>query len=240
MSLPVDRVAFVTWHTGPLAALDLEATGVDPATARIIEVALLVVDQDGSIEPVIDTLLDPGVPIPPRVTEITGITTADVVSGGADPVGVLGRAVEAVARFTDRGVPIVIYNARYDWPLLATELARHGLPALPMVPPTVLVDPLILDRHVDRFRRGKRTLDLTARHYGATNGSLHRGAADAATAVAVTRALIAMYPEVGDLDGPELVALQVEAHRKWRDGFNEWLTRQGSTDNLVEGEWPGA
>lgn len=240
MSLPIDRVAVVTWHTGPLAALDLEATGVDPATARIIEVALLLVDEVGNIEPVVDALVDPGVPIPPQVTDITGITSADLASRGADLATVLARVVEAIEGFASRGVPIVIYHAPYDWPLLGAELTRHGLPALPNVPPTVLVDPLVLDRHVDRYRKGKRTLDLAAGHYGVRHGSLHRAAADAATAVAVTRALVAKHPELGDLDGPGLVALQVKAHRKWRDSFNEWLVSQGSTDNLVEGDWPGA
>lgn len=228
----------MTWHTGPLAALDLEATGLDPANARIIEVALLVVDQHGNVEPVVDTLVDPGVPVPQRVTEITGISTDDLVSGGVDPAGVLDQVGKALDGFTRQGVPIVIYNARYDWPLLAGELARHGLPALPTIPPAVLVDPLVLDRHVDRYRRGKRTLDVTARHYGVHDGSLHRAAADSITAVAVTRAIVAKYPELGNLDGPALVALQVDAHRVWKEGFNEWLTRKGSTENLVTGEWP--
>ena len=52
------------WHEGPLAALDMEATGVDPATARVIDVGLFRFESDGSSVPLVEELIDPGVPIP--------------------------------------------------------------------------------------------------------------------------------------------------------------------------------
>ncbi|MCL1598820.1 MAG: exonuclease domain-containing protein, partial [Actinomycetia bacterium] len=156
----------MSWHEGPLGVLDLEATGVDPRTARIIEVALLRFEVDGSSTVLVDRLIDPGVPIPAVVTDITGISTGDVVTSGGDPVEVLAAARDAVAGLVDEGVPIAIYKATYDWPLLGAELARHGLGALPSVPPAVLIDPLVLDRHVERYRKGKRTLEAVANYYG--------------------------------------------------------------------------
>lgn len=236
---PAERNEIMTWHTGPLAVLDLEATGVDPATARIVEVALYVVDQYGNADPIVDTLVNPGVPMPADAAAVTGITTADLEARGANPATILGQTVGALDGLAREGVPIVIYNATYDWPLLAAELARDGLPILPNVPPAVIVDPLVLDRHVDRYRKGKRTLAATAKHYGVRLDGAHRATADAMVALAVTRALAARYPAVLGVDGPDLVVLQVAAHRAWRDSFNAYLRSSGAEGEPVSGDWPG-
>ena len=229
----------MTWHTGPLAVLDLEATGVDPATARIVEVALYVVDQHGNVDPIVDTLVNPGVSMPADAATVTGITTADLEARGANPATILGQTVGALGGLAREGVPIVIYNATYDWPLLAAELARHGLSTLPNVPPAVIVDPLILDRHVDRYRKGKRTLAATAKHYGIRLDGAHRATSDAMVALAVARGLAARYPAVLGIDGLDLVVLQVAAHRAWRDSFNAYRRRSGAGGEPVSSDWPG-
>lgn len=227
----------MAWHERPLAAFDLEATGVDPRQARIIEVGLFRFDADGSAEPLVDRLIDPGVPLPDEVAELTGIRSADLVANGGDPRVVLGETLAAITGLVDEGIPIVVYNATYDWPLLATELARHGLDPLPAVPPAILVDPLVLDRHVDRYRKGKRTLTTVAAHYDVGFEGAHRAAEDAAATVAVARRIAGRYPKV-QVDGPELVALQVEAHTAWRDSFNEYLAKVGARRGPVTEEWP--
>lgn len=229
----------MTWHAGPLTVLDVEATGVDPATARIVELVLCLVDQHGNTDPMVDTLVNPGMPMPAEAAAVTGITTADLEARGADPTTVLGQTVDALHELARRCVPVVIYNATYDWPLLAAELARHGLLNLPNVPPAVIVDPLVLDRHVDRYRKGKRTLAATAEHYGVHLKDAHRATPDAMAAVAVARALAARYPAVLDIDGADLVELQVAAHRAWRDSFNAYLRKVGAEREPVSGDWPG-
>ena len=227
----------MAWHEGPLAVLDLEATGVDPRSARIIEVALLQFETDGSSTALIDRLIDPGVPLPPEVTELTGISPGDLTERGGDPGQVLAATRDAITGLVDNGVPIVIYRAPYDWPLLDTELARNGLGALPGVPPAILIDPLVLDRHVDRYRKGKRTLGFVAAHYGVRLDDAHRAAGDAAATVAVARRIAEEYPEL-HLDGPGIVALQVEAHETWRKSFNEYLEKINASRSLVTESWP--
>jgi DNA polymerase III subunit epsilon len=225
------------WHEGPLAALDLEATGVDPRDARIIEVGLFRFEPNGSAVPLVDRLIDPGVPLPGKVTALTGITSNDLAARGRDPVDVLTETRAAIVALVDEGVPIVIYHATYDWPLLANELARHRLDALPRVPPAILVDPLVLDRHVDRFRKGKRTLGVVADHYGVPLEGAHRAAGDAAATIGVARRIAEQYPKL-QVDGPGLVALQVDAHAEWRDSFNAYLTKVGATRPPITEEWP--
>ena len=61
----------------PLAIVDLETTGTDPQTDRIVEIAILKITPDGERLRRVQRL-NPGVPIPPAATEVHGITDADV------------------------------------------------------------------------------------------------------------------------------------------------------------------
>ncbi len=227
----------MTWHEGPLAALDLEATGVDTRTARIIEVGLFRFEKDGSSVALVDRLIDPGVPVPRAVTELTGISLDDLAAKGGSPADVLVETRTAIGALVDEGVPIVLYNANYDWPLLANELVRHGLGPLPSVPPAILIDPLVLDRHVDQYRKGKRTLSTVTNHYGVRLDGAHRAAADAAATVGVARAIAERYPKI-QVDDADLVALQIKAHTVWKDSFNAYLTKVGASRPPITEVWP--
>ncbi|MEA3511349.1 MAG: exonuclease domain-containing protein, partial [Actinomycetota bacterium] len=205
--------------------------------ARIIEVGLFRFEADGSSEPLVDRLIDPGVPLPPKVAELTGIGPGDLSENGGSPIDVLTETLAAIAALVEEGVPIVLYNANYDWPLLTEELARHALDPLPKVPPAILVDPLVLDRHVDRYRKGKRTLSTVTGHYGIRLDGAHRAAADAEATVAVARAIAKQYPKV-QVDGADLVALQIKAHTVWKDSFNAYLTKVGASRPPITENWP--
>ena len=62
-----------------IGALDLETTGLDEKKDRIIEIALILYDADTRKEVgAFETLVNPGFPIPSIITDLTGITTADV------------------------------------------------------------------------------------------------------------------------------------------------------------------
>ena len=225
------------WHEGPLAVLDLEATGVDTRDARIIEVGLFLFEADGSSKTLVDRLIDPGVALPTEVSDLTGIRPEDLATSGGDPSAILVETRAAIAVLVDEGTPIVIYNAPYDWSLLTAELARYHVGDLPTVPPAILVDPLVLDRHVDRYRKGSRTLESVAAHYGVVIAGAHRAAADAAATVAVAREIPARYPEVR-MSGADIVALQIESHGAWKKAFNEYLARVGASRLPITEKWP--
>ena len=229
------------WTTGPFAALDLETTGVDPTTARIVELALTVDDGRGSVEDLYAGLVDPGaeVEIPPGASAVHGITRERLAAEAAPPstevLPVVHRHLETIA---SSGWPLVIYNATYDWPLLAAELARLQ-PALEL-PECVLLDPLVLDRHVDRYRRGKRTLETACEVYGVVLDAAHSARADAVASCAVARRLVTAYPQQLALaELSELTELQVQAHGVWRDSFNAYLQRIGADREPVTETWPG-
>src|SRR4051794_25784656 len=61
----------------PLAVLDLESTGVDVASSRVVEVAVMRVGPGGG-RAMFHRRVNPGIPIPPAATAVHGITDADV------------------------------------------------------------------------------------------------------------------------------------------------------------------
>ncbi|MFO7777079.1 MAG: exonuclease domain-containing protein [Nitriliruptoraceae bacterium] len=229
------------WTTGPFVALDLETTGVDPATARIVELALIVEAGDGQVRDLYAGLVDPGpeVEIPPGAAAVHGITRARLTEQAAPPASEVLPSVHAhLHAIAEAGWPVVIYNATYDWPLLAAELGRLE-PQLEL-PDCVLLDPLVLDRHVDRYRKGKRTLETACQVYGVALEDAHSARADAVACSAVARRLVATYPEQLALASvAELTELQVRAHGVWRDSFNAYLQRIGAERPPVRETWPG-
>ena len=62
------------------------------------------------------------------------------------------------------GIPLVVYNAPYDLSLLDRECRRHRVE--PLGYPHPVIDPLVIDKAVDRYRKGKRTLVAAAERYG--------------------------------------------------------------------------
>jgi len=107
--------------TKPLVVLDLETTGVWIEKDRIIEIGMVKVFPDGKQE-TYSTRVNPCMPIPAVVTELTGISDADVKSAPA-----FGSIAGAVLAFLE-GADIGGFNVeRFDLPLLAREFADAAI-----------------------------------------------------------------------------------------------------------------
>lgn len=230
----------VAWFDGPLASLDLETTGRDPQTDRILAIALFRQEPGDAPVGIVDTLVDPGaeVVIPEGAAAVHGITRERLTAEAAPELATTLRDVHAaLTTMAADGVPVVIYNATFDWPFLAAELGRLDPPL--QLPDAALIDPLVLDRHVDRFRRGKRTLTAAAEVYDIQLDDAHEAAADALAALGVARELGRRYPDLAALTPDDLQAVQVRAHAVWRDSFNDYLRRIDADRTPVTGTWPG-
>lgn len=229
------------WHARPLASLDLETTGRDPHHDRIVGIALYLQQAGAPPRAVVNTLTDPGpdVLIPDEAAAVHGITRERLTKTGAPPLAqVLGTVHQILVERVASGAGLVIYNAPFDWPFLAAELARLSPPR--WLPDCRLVDPLVLDRHVDPYRRGKRTLQAACEEYGVTLEQAHDAGADALAALEVARAIGDRYPTVAALSLRELVDLQIQAHTRWRKDFNAYLQRIGADRDPVVTTWPGS
>ncbi|MBR0180770.1 MAG: 3'-5' exonuclease [Prevotella sp.] len=107
--------------TKPLVVFDLETTGLDLAKARIIQISYIKVNPDGSEERD-NKLINPEEPIPPFITQLTGVTDEDV----KDKPTFKEIAAKLAEEFT--GCDFAGFNSNgYDIPLLAEEFLRAGI-----------------------------------------------------------------------------------------------------------------
>ena len=105
----------------PLVIFDLETTGLDMVKDRIIQISYIKVFPDGQEERG-DYLVNPGMAIDPKITELTGISNADVKD--KPTFRELARQLEE--KFT--GCDFAGFNSNhFDIPLLAEEFLRAGI-----------------------------------------------------------------------------------------------------------------
>lgn len=116
------RIRRLKWYElGPFTVFDVETTGMSPTGDRIVELAALRVDQDGS-EREFHTLVNPERPIPSAVISIHHITDDMVI--GAPHFSTVGKMFLDFAC----GSTLAAHNARFDLGFLQESLARCGLP----------------------------------------------------------------------------------------------------------------
>lgn len=230
------------WHRGPIVGFDLETTGTDPVTARIVTAALTYVGPDGAIGPRSRVwLVDPGVPIPAAATAVHGIGTDHARLHGIPAVEAVPQILAALEAVWRAGLPMAVFNAAYDLTLMAAAATRHGKP-LPVQCPSwaraCIIDPLVIDREVDRYRPGKRTLQAAAAHYGVTAIAAHSADGDAAATCRVARAIAEAYPMIGNADPMMLHRAQVHWAAAWAAHFQAYLRSCGDRAVVVDGSWP--
>ncbi|MFI5203829.1 MAG: exonuclease domain-containing protein [Flavobacteriales bacterium] len=104
-----------------LCLIDLETTGVDVATARIVEIAILKINPDNSRSEFVERL-NPGVPIPPESTEFHKITDEDIKNAPT-----FAQVAASVIDFIE-DADMAGYNSnKFDIPVLAEEFLRAGI-----------------------------------------------------------------------------------------------------------------
>ncbi len=100
-----------------------------------------------------------------------------------------------------------------------------------------VIDPLVIDKAVDRFRKGKRNLESQCAHYGVRIEGAHDAGVDAVAALEVAKALAERYPEVGESSPLELHRRQVEWKEAADRDFAEYRARRGEPYEPESG-WP--
>lgn len=232
----------MSWIDGPLLGFDTETTGTDTAHDRVVTAALVFSTGPGREHETVATwLIDPDVPIPEPAARVHGISTEHAQQYGMQPKPALEEIASRLVEALQQGTPIVAFNGGFDLAIMEAELARHGLPTIAdrlghdIAP---VVDPLVLDRGLDRFRKGKRTLSALMEVYGIeTDGAMHTADVDVSMTLDVLRALAGRHAEVGSTDLPDLHKKQIELHRAWAENFNRFLESKGKTPD-VSTTWP--
>ncbi len=108
------------------AVIDLETTGLDPKSDRIVSFAVIELDPKGVMTATMRGLVNPERPIPAGATEVHGIADEDVAS--APTFSHFARGIRSLLD----GRAMIAFNAGFDVPLLLTELERAGYPYVPL------------------------------------------------------------------------------------------------------------
>ncbi|WP_308468755.1 exonuclease domain-containing protein [Rathayibacter soli] len=224
-----------TWHS-ELGVFDLETTGVDVDVARIVTANVGLIDDSGAVIEGIDWLVDPGVAIPRQASAVHGVSTERAQAEGRDPAEAVEEIIAALRSILNRGIPVVAYNAPYDFTVLEREAVRYGLE--PLSAPAPIVDPLVIDKALDKYRKGKRTLEVTAQFYGVELTDAHDAGADAVAAGRVAQAIARAHSAELDLGADELHQRQVHWSQEQAADFQAYMRRVKDPSFTTSGAWP--
>lgn len=224
-------------NSGTLATFDLETTGVDVETSRIVSACIAIVDDSGSVISRWDWLADPGIEIPEGASAIHGISTERARAEGRQAAIVVAEIAQTLKVTCALGIPLVVYNAPYDLSLLDRECRRYCIDGL--VEPYVVIDPLVIDKEVDRYRRGKRTLEVTSGLYGVALDDAHDAGSDAIAAARVAQALLVKFTEELSIPFSELHNRQRQWYADQAASFQDYMrSSKGDHSFVANGEWP--
>ena len=172
LGTPLSEVTFVV--------VDLETTGGSAADSAITEIGAVKV-RGGEDLGELATLVDPGGPVPPFITALTGITTAMVAAAPR-----IESVLPAFLEFA-RGCVLVAHNASFDIGFLKAACAEHGYawPAFPVVDTVDLARRVLSKDEVPNCKLG-----TLARFFRTSAEPTHRALADARATVEVLHGLI--------------------------------------------------
>jgi DNA polymerase-3 subunit epsilon len=188
LSTPLHEVAF--------CVLDLETTGGSAADCEITEVGA-VKYVAGELVGTFNTLVNPGAPIPPTITVLTGITQAMVIDAPT-----IEEVLPSLLEFIGTAV-IVGHNVRFDMSFLNAAAERLGYGRLPN--PTS--DTLGLARRLVREETRGLNLQTLAAHFRSPVTPNHRALADARATAHVFWGLLERAGTIGVTDLDELLRL---------------------------------
>mgnify|MGYP001944793674 CR=1 FL=1 len=201
LGLPLSEVTFVV--------VDLETTGGSATRDAITEVGAVKV-RGGEVLGEFQTLVDPGGPVPPVITVLTGITDAMLI--GAPRIEEVLPAFLEFAGFGPTTV-LVAHNARFDVGFLRAAAGRLDL----TWPSPTIVDTVALARStVTRDEAPNHRLATLAALFGATTSPDHRALHDARATVDVLHALLGRLAPLGatHLEDLATIADPVPHHRR--------------------------
>lgn len=239
------------WDDLPCLAFDIESTGVNAHEDRVVT-ATLVEFQPGKRPVATNWLVNPGIEIPAEATAVHGVTTEHARAHGVSPDQALFELSGRIALWLGHRRPVVAFNAAYDLTMIEAENRRNNIPTLAerLAPKGIgpVIDPMVIDRHVDPYRKKacacgcgatNKTLGGCCTHYRVPLVAAHTSESDAASAVRLFRAIVHAHPDA--FLGMLLPGLH-EAQKGWRReqqiSLRRYFDRQGIAHDGMDPGWP--
>ncbi len=183
-----------------MVAFDIETTGLDAERDRMTEIGA-VIFRDGEILERFESFVNPGMPIPREVVELTGITDADVADAPSE-----AEAMAAFLAFVGER-PLVAHNAEFDVGFMSAAAKRCGLDFAP-----VYLDSMVLAQCLmPTLKRYK--LNIVAARLSLPEFNHHRASDDAVTVAYMMAKFIPMLEEKGAKTLSETQALCTQLYR---------------------------
>lgn len=221
---------------------DTETTGVDiTGDSRIVTCFVGLMDRTGKILRSKSWLIDPGVEIPVEASNVHGITTEVARAEGISPVEGIAGIVKLLNARIEKGDPIVAFNIPFDSTIVDREARRHLGTTFSGVGEMLAIDPLIIDKNIDKWRSGKRTLEVMSGHYGVELVGAHDAEADATATGRLAWAVLDKLDQrttIGQLHNNQVAWAAAQAA-----DFQEYLrgpkNKNGADPTaVIDGEWP--
>jgi DNA polymerase-3 subunit epsilon len=168
----------------PIVFIDLETTGINVSSDRIVEISALKISPNGK-EQWMTTLVNPEMPIPAKVTAIHGISDSDVTGAPT-----FREIAKNVASFLE-GCDLAGYNAmKFDIPVLAEEFLRTNVDFN-------FRKRKYVDVQIIFYKKEQRTLAAAYRFYCKRElENAHSANADTAATYEVLKAQLDTYPDL--------------------------------------------
>lgn len=212
---------------------DAETGGIDVHEDRIVQWFMATADKDGNLLDEWQFFINPGVPIAEEAIAVHGLTNEWLTENGQDPKD----AFKEIRLLFLENIDLiqVAFNMAFDLSILDAEFKRHGITDTfgnYMRDNAHLVDAIVIDRHEDKWRKGKRTLAAQAGHYGVPfdPDNLHDASVDVELTAKVTVKVLEKF-------GIPTTREQSVWYAEWAEDFERYLRRTDATAT-VDGNWP--
>lgn len=229
-----------------LLCFDVESTGIDTENDRIIQAFLGLMEPDGAGWSISQTwLLNPGVEIPAEAAAVHGYTTERIRAEGNTDTAWAFEQMRSIIQFeTDEGAMLCAFNGAFDASFLNAELRRHRMPELVYGENGIKVfDPYVVDRAIDKWRKGSRKLVAVAPVYGVpVEADAHDAGADCLMTGRVALKLL-QHPTLGGRTAADLHNLQIGWHAEQARSLQDYLrsprNKNGADPNAYcDPSWP--
>jgi DNA polymerase III subunit epsilon len=221
-----------------IVVFDTETTGLVLTEARIVTACVAELDETGKVVSSIDEwLANPGIEIPAAAANVHGVTTEVAIRDGRPAKEVVAEIIDTLRGYLNQGIPVVAYNAPYDFTILHYEALRYGLQPLELDGMPIL-DPLVLDKKTERYRKGKRNLETVAGLYSIKLDDAHNATADAVASGRVLQALARKHAAELDLSLAELHDQQRAWSLAQDDSFESYMRKSVNPDFSLQRGWP--
>ena len=213
-----------------MLSFDLETTSVNPTSARIVTSALVRIE--GSQVDARELLADPGIPIDPAATEVHGITNEYAQANGRPHAEALAETISTIRQAWSDGFTLIVYNAPFDLTILATQDPSFTVDGL-------VVDPYLIDRALDRYRKGRRTLTDLSEHYQISLDHAHEATSDALAAARIAWMQANKWKqELTQISAEELMEKQAVWFFELAQDRQKYLESQGKDTSRINYSWP--